>query len=93
MSEEAKHTPGPWRQGVAGKTYIFAGSGDEQLAVAYVNREEDIPLIVAAPDLLVALRETQSLLVAMLLEKRPEAEIEAQIVQNRAALTKAGETI
>lgn len=44
----------------------------------------------AFADLVRELEESQSLLVAMLHEQRPEKEIEDQIIANRAALTKAG---
>ncbi|WP_155897524.1 hypothetical protein [Aureimonas ureilytica] len=64
---------------IVGCEGIVAGPGDEECA----------HLIAAAPEMMEALRETQSLLVAMLHEQRPRAEIEAQIVENRAALPKA----
>lgn len=41
--------------------------------------------------LLEALRESQSLLVAMLGEKRPDEEIEEQIMLNRSAMNAAGD--
>jgi len=39
--------------------------------------------------LLIALDNSSSLLTAMLLERRPEKEIEDQILENRAALNSA----
>lgn len=50
---------------------------------------DDVHVLLAAPDIRTALEETQSLLAAMLHEQRPLDEIEAQMVANRAALSKA----
>ncbi len=54
--EKAKHTPGPWRVGDAGRT-IFQPVGIK--AVAYCDKTENFRanarLIAAAPDLLEAL--------------------------------------
>ena len=55
MSENVKHTPGPWeaceRGDYSDDGIVILG---EDMRVAVVNREEDAALIEAAPDLLKA---------------------------------------
>lgn len=56
MSENVKHTPGPWEaceRGDYGDDGIVILGDDMRIAV--VNRDEDAALIAAAPELLEAL--------------------------------------
>ena len=77
---------------VRGWGYL-TGHGHGGLAMSEIEaikvQMANATLAAAAPDLAEALRETQSLLVTMLHEQRPRDEIEAQIIENRAALSKA----
>lgn len=92
MSSEAKITPGPWQAvtniNCGDTAYVIDAKGE---VIAIVNRAGDRAVIAATPDLLNALRDSQSLLVAMLGEKRPDEEIEEQIMLNRSAMNAAGD--
>ncbi|MEJ2897752.1 hypothetical protein RVU96_17695 [Bordetella avium] len=86
-----KHTKGPWRYdyepGYCGE--LIAADGSVVCVFTEEPGLDDAKVLAAAPDLLEALQETQSLLTAMLHEQRPQSEVEAQIAENRAAIAKA----
>lgn len=88
---KATHTQGPW-EFLSEQGYCSQINGADGTVICCFDEDpkpEDASLMESAPDLLKALEETQSLLAAMLHESRPRKEIEAQMLENRAAIAKA----
>ena len=84
-----KFTNGPW-QFRSESGYCSQIDGADGTVICCFDEDpkpEDASLMESALVLFKALEETQSLLAAMLHESRPRAEIEAQMQENRAALT------
>ncbi len=71
MMAEAAHTPGPWSEG-GFRIRVKTGRGTDMIAVADIlpamtsaERQANVNLIVAAPEMLLALRTAERQLVAV----------------------------
>jgi hypothetical protein len=65
MTQETKHTLGPWaRFDTPDYAEIHPASGEAKSPIALVGRAGDADLIAAAPDLLASLREIRDMFMA-----------------------------
>lgn len=62
MSEKVGHTPGPWTLAPRAKATIRSKDGRLICDVHWVNREANVRLIAAAPDLLAVLKDAERIL-------------------------------
>ncbi len=92
----SKHTPGPWRVGLADDTVVTTQDGDEIVLVqgdygdptAWPVMEANARLIAAAPELLEALQGLLQL-VDELRADDPNWVLVPEVIAARAAITKA----
>jgi hypothetical protein len=81
----SKHTPGPWRKGLAMDGIFVEGQGHRVVCrMISHDREDDLSLILAAPDLLAWLQFAVKILGEM-----PGIGNTWQVDQMRAAIAKA----
>ena len=87
----AEHTPGPWYQNISAKYPVFAGEAPNHVHIASIlhgasdsEREANLRLIAAAPDLLYACQ-----ILIRLVELEVVGDTPNEVKTARAAIAKA----